>query len=67
MALHGIGGVRHLGIQYSRQMGFQTVALGRGTDKEALARKLGAHHYVEYVDADATDAAGNCESSAAHA
>jgi D-arabinose 1-dehydrogenase-like Zn-dependent alcohol dehydrogenase len=41
----------HLGIQYARQMGFRTVAIGRGSDKETLARKLGAH---EYVDTSAT-------------
>lgn len=47
VAVHGIGGLGHLGLQYARQMGFITVAVGRGTDKEALARKLGAHHYVD--------------------
>ena len=50
IAVQGIGGLGHLGIQYARQMGFRTVAIGRGGDKEALARKLGAH---EYVDTDA--------------
>ena len=54
VAVHGIGGLGHLGVQYARQMGFETVAVGRGKDKEALARKLGAHHYV---DSDAGDAA----------
>jgi D-arabinose 1-dehydrogenase-like Zn-dependent alcohol dehydrogenase len=53
VAVHGIGGLGHLGIQYARQMGFQTVAVGRGKDKESLARKLGAHHYI---DSDAGDA-----------
>src|ERR1700745_2204898 len=47
VAVHGIGGLGHLGVQYARQMGFETVAVGRGRDKEALARKLGAHHYVD--------------------
>src|SRR5437016_347304 len=47
VAVHGIGGLGHLGVQYARQMGFETVALGRGKDKEALARKLGAHHYID--------------------
>ena len=51
-AVHGIGGLGHLGVQYARQMGFHTVALGRGADKEALARKLGAHHYVDTGAAD---------------
>ena len=52
VAVHGIGGLGHLGVQYARQMGFQTVALGRGKDKEALAKKLGAHRYI---DTDAAD------------
>jgi D-arabinose 1-dehydrogenase-like Zn-dependent alcohol dehydrogenase len=47
VAVHGIGGLGHLGIQYARQMGFETVAVGRGKDKEPLARKLGAHHYID--------------------
>jgi D-arabinose 1-dehydrogenase-like Zn-dependent alcohol dehydrogenase len=47
VAIQGIGGLGHLGIQYARQMGFRTVALGRGKDKEVLARKLGAHDYVD--------------------
>jgi D-arabinose 1-dehydrogenase-like Zn-dependent alcohol dehydrogenase len=47
VAVHGIGGLGHLGVQYSRQMGFETVALGRGKDKEPLAKKLGAHHYID--------------------
>ena len=47
VAIQGIGGLGHLGIQYARQMGFRTVAVGRGKDKEALARKLGAHEYID--------------------
>jgi len=47
VAIHGIGGLGHLGVQYARQMGFVTVAVGRGRDKEELARKLGAHHYID--------------------
>jgi D-arabinose 1-dehydrogenase-like Zn-dependent alcohol dehydrogenase len=46
VAVQGIGGLGHLGIQYARQMGFRTVAIGRDADKEALARKLGAHEYI---------------------
>jgi D-arabinose 1-dehydrogenase-like Zn-dependent alcohol dehydrogenase len=53
VAVHGIGGLGHLGVQYARQMGFETVAVGRGKDKEALARKLGAHHYIDSASADA--------------
>src|SRR6184192_3144577 len=52
VAVQGIGGLGHLGVQYARQMGFQTVALGRGKDKEPLAQKLGAHHYI---DSDVVD------------
>ena len=54
VAVQGIGGLGHLGIQYARQMGFRTVAIGRGGDKEPLARKLGA---TEYVDTSAGDPA----------
>jgi propanol-preferring alcohol dehydrogenase len=53
-AVHGIGGLGHLGVQYARQMGFKTVAVGRGKDKEELATKLGAHHYI---DTDSTNGA----------
>lgn len=52
VAVQGIGGLGHLGVQYARRMGFETIALGRGKDKEPLARKLGAHHYI---DAEAVD------------
>src|SRR6202790_3893558 len=52
VAVQGIGGLGHLGIQYARQMGFRTVAIGRGKDKEALARKLGAAHYVDTATGD---------------
>src|SRR3989440_4955353 len=52
VAVHGIGGLGHLGVQYARQMGFETVALGRGKDKEPLAQKLGAHRYI---DSDVVD------------
>jgi len=47
VAVLGIGGLGHLGIQYARQMGFRTVAIGRGADKEGLTQKLGAHEYVD--------------------
>ena len=56
VAVHGIGGLGHLGVQYARQMGFKTVALGRGKDKEELARKLGAHHYIDSGTVDAVAA-----------
>lgn len=52
VAVHGIGGLGHLGVQYARRMGFKTIAINRGNDKQELAIKLGAHHYI---DATATD------------
>jgi D-arabinose 1-dehydrogenase-like Zn-dependent alcohol dehydrogenase len=47
VAIHGLGGLGHLGVQYAVKMGFKTVGIARGQDKEALARKLGAHHYID--------------------
>src|ERR1700686_743675 len=52
VAVQGIGGLGHLGVQYAKQMGFRTFAIGRGKDKEALARKLGATHYVDTATGD---------------
>jgi D-arabinose 1-dehydrogenase-like Zn-dependent alcohol dehydrogenase len=52
VAIQGIGGLGHLGVQYARRMGFETVALGRGKDKEPLARNLGAHHYIDSAAQD---------------
>jgi 2-desacetyl-2-hydroxyethyl bacteriochlorophyllide A dehydrogenase len=52
VAVQGIGGLGHLGIQYARQMGFRTVAIGRGGDKEPLAKKLGAHNYIDTATND---------------
>lgn len=47
VAVQGIGGLGHLGVQFARQMGFRTVAIGRGADKQPLAEKLGAHEYID--------------------
>jgi alcohol dehydrogenase, propanol-preferring len=47
VAVQGIGGLGHLGVQFARQMGFRTVAIGRGRDKEKLAKDLGAHVYID--------------------
>jgi D-arabinose 1-dehydrogenase-like Zn-dependent alcohol dehydrogenase len=47
VAVLGIGGLGHLGVQFAARMGHETVAIARGRDKEALARKLGAHHYID--------------------
>ncbi len=53
VAVQGLGGLGHLGVQYARQMGFRTVAIGRGSDKTALAKKLGAHVYLDSGTSDA--------------
>src|SRR3989442_4657783 len=47
VAVQGIGGLGHLGIQFARHMGFHTVAIGRGREKEKLAKDLGAHTYID--------------------
>jgi propanol-preferring alcohol dehydrogenase len=47
VAVQGIGGLGHLGIQFARHMGFRTVAIGRGGEKEKLAKDLGAHVYID--------------------
>jgi D-arabinose 1-dehydrogenase-like Zn-dependent alcohol dehydrogenase len=56
VAVQGIGGLGHLGIQFVRHMGFHTVAIGRGRDKEKLAKDLGAHIYVDTAVEDAAAA-----------
>ena len=53
VAVQGIGGLGHLGIQFARHMGFRTVAIGRGREKEELAKDLGAHVYVDTAVDDA--------------
>jgi len=47
VAVQGVGGLGHLGIQFARHMGFHTVAIGRGREKEKLAKDLGAHVFVD--------------------
>ncbi len=47
VAILGLGGLGHLGVQFAAKMGFRTVGIARGKDKEALARKLGAWHYID--------------------
>jgi D-arabinose 1-dehydrogenase-like Zn-dependent alcohol dehydrogenase len=47
VAVLGIGGLGHLGVQFAAKMGFKTVAIARGTDKAPLARQLGAVHYID--------------------
>jgi D-arabinose 1-dehydrogenase-like Zn-dependent alcohol dehydrogenase len=54
VAIHGIGGLGHLALQYSLKFGFKTVALSRGTDKKDLSIKLGAHSYIDTSSGDAS-------------
>ena len=54
VAVQGLGGLGHLGVQFASKMGYRTVAIGRGQDKEALALKLGA---ARYLDTDAVKVA----------
>jgi propanol-preferring alcohol dehydrogenase len=53
VAVQGIGGLGHLGIQFSRHMGFRTVAIGKGREKENLAKDLGANVYIDTAIDDA--------------
>ena len=54
VAVQGIGGLGHLGVQFANRMGFRVAAVARGAEKEPLAKELGAHHYI---DSSAEDAA----------
>ena len=56
VAVQGIGGLGHLGLQYAHEMGFETVALSRSADKESLATSLGADHFVDTSERDAGEA-----------
>jgi D-arabinose 1-dehydrogenase-like Zn-dependent alcohol dehydrogenase len=52
VAIQGVGGLGHLAIQYASKMGFVTIGVSAGKDKEKLARELGAHHYIDAAAAD---------------
>jgi D-arabinose 1-dehydrogenase-like Zn-dependent alcohol dehydrogenase len=52
VAVHGLGGLGHLGVQYAKKMGFHTVAVARGADKAPLAASLGADRYVDSTAED---------------
>ena len=52
VAILGVGGLGHLGVQWARAMGFETVAIARGTGKADEARELGAHHYIDSTAQD---------------
>src|ERR1700692_4775245 len=53
VAGQGIGGLGHLGVQFARHLGFHTVAIGKGGDKEKLAKDFGAHVYIDSAAEDA--------------
>jgi propanol-preferring alcohol dehydrogenase len=56
VAVLGVGGLGHLGVQYAHHMGFEVAAIARGADMVGLAKKLGAHHYIYSTATDAAEA-----------
>jgi D-arabinose 1-dehydrogenase-like Zn-dependent alcohol dehydrogenase len=56
VVIQGVGGLGHLGIQFSARLGFRTIAVNRGREKEAIARALGAHDYIDSEDGDVVEA-----------
>lgn len=56
VAILGVGGLGHLAVQYASRLGFETVAIARGTDKRELALGLGAHHYIDSTAGDPAQA-----------
>jgi alcohol dehydrogenase len=52
VAVVGLGGVGHMGVQYASRLGYDTVAIARGPEKESLARELGARHYIDSTAQD---------------
>ncbi|MGW8764279.1 alcohol dehydrogenase catalytic domain-containing protein [Streptomyces sp. NPDC055815] len=52
VAVLGLGGLGHLGVQFARAMGFRTVAIARGQEKKDLAQQLGAAHYVDSTEGE---------------
>jgi alcohol dehydrogenase len=52
VAVIGLGGLGHLGVQFASKLGFETVAIGRGAAQADLATELGAHHYIDSTDGD---------------
>ncbi len=56
VAILGVGGLGHLGIQFAAKLGYRTVAIARGTEKERLARELGAHEYIDSTAGDPGEA-----------
>jgi D-arabinose 1-dehydrogenase-like Zn-dependent alcohol dehydrogenase len=56
VAVQGIGGLGHLGVQFANKFGYLTVAIGRGTENAALAKKLGASAYIDSQAVNAAEA-----------
>lgn len=56
VAVLGVGGLGHLGVQFARAMGFETIAIARGRAKAEDAKKLGAHHYIDSTADDPAEA-----------
>ena len=56
VAILGLGGLGHLGVQYAAKMGFEVVAIARGAEKAKFAKELGAHHYIDSTSEDVADA-----------
>lgn len=56
VAVHGLGGLGHLGVQFAAKMGFETVGIARGEEKRSFAEELGAHHYVDSTAVDVSEA-----------
>jgi len=56
VAVLGLGGLGHLAVQFARKMGFATVAIDRGGQKEAIAKQLGARHYIDDTAQDVAEA-----------
>lgn len=52
VAVLGLGGLGHLGVQFANKLGFETVAIARGSDKAVTATELGAHHYIDSTAGD---------------
>ena len=52
VAIQGVGGLGHLGIQFANKFGYRVAAVSRGVGNAALARKLGAHHYIDSQASD---------------
>jgi D-arabinose 1-dehydrogenase-like Zn-dependent alcohol dehydrogenase len=56
VAILGVGGLGHLGVQFAARLGYETIAIARGEDKQELALKLGAHHYIDSTAGDPGEA-----------